>query len=66
MTLYKYADAEQLSFLEFNLASQNRVIYDSIKEFNEKEAGITSPEPEEKFFGTNLTELKETIKRIIS
>ena len=62
----KYADAEQSSFFDFKIASQNIVSFGSIKEFNEKETGASLQEAEEKMFGTHLRELKDTLKEFIS
>jgi len=65
MTIHGYADAEQPSDFSMDVSSQNLTIYKSIEEFNEKEGGLSPPEPEEKLFGTHLRELKGTIKDLL-
>jgi hypothetical protein len=48
MTIYGYADAEQLSDFNTEISTQNLTIYGSIREFNEKEGGLLPFRFEEK------------------
>lgn len=61
----KYADATQTPFFDFKMVSNNLAIFNSVKEFNEREAGSFLVETEEKLFGTHLKELKDTLGRLI-